>query len=259
MGHRKYCSTKVHRFVGAGIAGLIAVTAVPGYAATLYGRAVGSFANVMDGTGAGQWSISNQDDACCGGVAYMEWGNPTKKSSGLTNSFMFDGTASDMGSPLGSTSPDMLFSLGMFTYYNAQTRQDKVQGADFIIDLTIDGYTGTAPQLVFNMVIDNTHDSNDPIASADMVSIANIDDFMTPFRFTVDGVDYDFQLAGFSRDGGHTFEQATLSLENSATSAEIYAFITPVTTVIPVPGAMILFGSGLLGLLGAGSRRYRNQ
>ena len=229
------------------IAGL-ALAAESG-ASTITGSAVGSFSNVLDGNASGQYWISNNDTA---GVAKLEWGVASTKSLWKQNYFSFNGTGSDIGSPLGSTTLDNLFSLGTFTYYNAMTRQDRVYGTDFTIDMDITGYGHAA--LLFHMLIDNTNDNSNPIASADTVRIANMADFANPFQFTVAGQLYNFQLMGFSRDGGQTFESMTTSLENSETSAEIYGRISAITPV-PLPAAAWLFMSGMAGLLAVARRR----
>ena len=156
--------------------------------------------------------------------------------------FSFDGVGSNLGDPMGSTTTDNLFSMGSFTYYNAPTRQDKVYGADFTIDIHISGYGDSA--LLFKMITENTRDNNDPLASADTVRIANMADVATPFLFNVDGQEYLFQLMGFSRDGGQSFESYTTSLENTSTTAEIYGKIT----LVPLPAALWLLISGLLVL-----------
>jgi hypothetical protein len=218
-------------------------------ASIITGSAVGSFSNVLDGNASGQYWLSNNDT---GGIATLEWGVASSKSLWRQNCFTFNGTGSNTGSPLGSTTLDNLFSLGTFTYYNAMTRQDKVYGTDFTIDMNITGYGHAA--LLFHMLIDNTNDNSDPIASADTVSIANMADFANPFQFTVAGQLYDFQLMGFSRDGGQTFESTATSLENSGTTAEIYGRITAVSAV-PLPAAAWLFVSGIAGLLAVARRK----
>ncbi len=218
-------------------------------ASTITGSAVGSFSNVLDGNASGQWSVLNNDTS---GFARLEWGVASSKSLWTRNCFTFDGTGSNIGSPLGSTTLDNLFSLGTFSYYNAMTRQDKVYGTDFTIDMNITGYGHAA--LLFHFLIENTNDNSNPIASADTVRIANMADFANPFQFTVAGQLYNFQLMGFSRDGGQTFESTATSLENSETTAKIYGRITSVSAV-PVPAAAWLFMSGIAGLLAVARRR----
>lgn len=222
---------------------LIVGLAVPAAeAAIIAGSAVGSFSNVitLQGAGAGWSNIANNDAT---DVAIFSWGKPTGQSS----TFTFDGNGSNIGSPLGSTTLDNLFSLGTYTYYNSVTRQDKIYGVDFGVNMNIAGY-GPA-SLLFHLLITDTPDNSNPVASADIVSIANMAEAAKPFMFTVSGQRYNFQLMGFSRDGGKTFETQAVSLENTSTTAQIYGKISAVSAV-PVPAAVWLLGSGLLGLLG---------
>lgn len=218
-------------------------------ASSITGTAIGSFSNVLASNPSGQWKISNNDLT---GYAKLEWGVPTQKSNYTWNCFTFNGTGSDIGSQPGSTLAGDLFSLGSFTYSNAMTQQDKVNGADFTIDMNITGYGHAA--LLFHMAIDNTNDNNDPIASADTVKITNMADYANPFQFSVAGQQYNFQLLGFSRDGGQTFETSVTSLENSQTHAQIYGRITTASPV-PLPAAGWLFFSGVTGLILAMRRK----
>ena len=181
-------------------------------------------------------------------MARFAWGKPIDQSSYFT----FDGNGSNTGSPRGSTTLNNLFSLGTFTYYNSLTRQDKIYGVDFGINMNITGY-GPA-SLLFHMLITDTVDNNNALASADTVRIANMADYANPFTFTVSGQQYNFQLMGFSRDGGNTFESMATSLENTSTTAQIYGKITAVTPV-PVPAAAWLLISGVVGLLGFAKRK----
>ena len=257
-------------------------------AATISGYAIGSFDGItnLSGTiitpatasGAENFSIANADD---GGVATVTWGTAQKKSNWKANSFVFNGNASDTYSvgTYGATTLGNLFSLGSFDYYNAETSQDKISALNFRVDMNIDGFmqptTGMlgSAYLEFTMSINNTSDNSDPIASADSVWVSGVNvgmthpefgpilqsyDFMNGMDMMVAGEYYNFLLMGFSRDGGMTFEQQAISQENTGTTAEIYAMITPLAvTPVPVPAAVWLMGSGLIGLAGLGYRRKK--
>lgn len=222
------------------------------YASTISGYAVGSFSNVLDGTGAGSYTVLNNDSTT---VARLEWGklNTNKNPAAEINYFEFDGVGSNIGDPLGTTTLDNLFTMGNFSYYNAPTRQDKIRGTDFTVDIHIAGYGDAS--LLFNLIMENTRDNSDPLASADTVRIGNMSEFADPFAFAIDGQQFLFYMMGFSRDGGQTFEEIAVSLEGAATSAEIYGRIEAVTPV-PLPAGIWFFGSGLLVLM-ARIRRKR--
>ena len=257
-------------------------------AATVSGYAIGSFDGITNlsgtiitpatATGAENFAITNADN---GSVATVTWGKGQKKSNGLVNSFVFNGNASDTYSvgSYGSTTLGNLFSLGSFDYYNAMTSQDKISALNFRVDMSINGFmqptTGAfgSAFLDFTMAINNTNDVADPVASADSVWVSGVNvgmtmpdgslyyaayDFMNGMNMMVAGENYNFMLMGFSRDGGATFEQQAVSQENTGTTADIYALITPLTvSPVPVPAAVWLMGSGLIGLIGLGYRRKK--
>ena len=254
------------------------------HAVTISGYALGSFntivnerGNVLVNSGGSEtYEFANNDGS---GVAEVFWGTATGRSDGLQNSFVFNGNASDTYSSgsYGSTTLGELFSIGSFDYHNAQTNRDNISAVNFRVDMTIDGFmqmsTGVmgSTYLEFTMSIDNTNDSSNPLASADSVWVSAVNVGMTvpggssvlmPYDFTtgmdmmIGGEYYNFMLMGFSTDGGSTFESQAIVLENTTINSEIFAIITPLTTV-PVPAAVWLMASGLMGLLGLGYRRKK--
>ena len=254
-------------------------------AASIHGYAVGSYNSIVDHNGvtravAGGSSIFSIDNSDVGASATVYWGDATNKSNNLQNSFVFNGNASDtFGSGIfGSTTLGNLFSLGTFDYHNAKTKQDNITAVNFRTSMSIDGFNqmtvgsfGSA-YLEFTMSINNTPDSNNPITSSDSVWVSAVNvgmdtpagpivmayDFVTGMNMLIGGENYNFMLMGFSRDGGNTFEEQAISLENSTTNAEIFAMITPMAvSTVPVPAAVWLMGSGLLGLIGLSCRKKK--
>jgi len=284
------------------LASLLAMTAVN--AATIQGRAIGSFCCVKDasglldttavldpvtgnlsddGTGATRYTIANHDNSLppgTGTTAKVEWGTGQAKSSYLRNYFEFDGNGSDLGSALGATTADSLFQIGTFDYYNAQTRQDNVSSISFDLNMTISNADESMlmafPTLRFAFDINNTNDNNNPEASKDTVTLANAvmvgvmpDGSDAPITgampFSFDGLDYTFILNGFAIvdpttglpytdiDGNFMFSSSTSAYENTLTSAAIYGTIQLAS--VPVPAAVWLFASGLLGLVTVARRK----
>lgn len=275
----------VGRILQALFVGMTTAIASNAQAATIHGYSVGSFHSVVDNNGtiissaagSSDFQVSNTDT---NGNAVIEWGTPQRNgSNGKANSFSFNGNASDtfQAGTYGSTSTNNLFSLGSFDYHNGKTRRDNISQVNFRADLGIDGFMQMAPgnfgsaYLEFTMSINNTNDNNNPIDSADSVWVSGVKvgmtmpdgspvlmdyDFTTGMDMLIAGTNYNFSLMGFSRDSGQTFESQATSFENEVTNAEIYAMITPVTTtVVPVPAAIWLMGSGLIGLAGLAYRR----
>ena len=290
--------------IGSGvalIAGLFSMQSVNAASvATIEGRAVGSFCCVVDNqgnidvgvwdeatqstvssSGSTQFSITNNDDGVAppATTAKITWGSASNASTDPSylsdvNYFEFDGNGSDFGSLAGTTEADSLFRIGTFDYYNAATKQDKVSQVSFNLDMeVIDGMSMIFPTLQFDIAIDNTADNNDPVASMDTATIVgaymigadgSLNSIMGPMGFTLDGVDFEFMLAGFAitdadsnfitDENGNPFTSSTSAYENSLTTAGIYGIITQVSAV-PVPAAVWLFGSGLLGLAAFARRK----
>lgn len=161
-----------------------------------------------------------------------------------SSSFAFDGVGSDYGETGFSASTGQAFSLGSFSYMNEATYFSRgVRGVDFSLAVEIDGDAIEMREFTYMLEILNTpNKSSNP---ADFVSLLNNVNSQSILH---DNVLYELEILGFSRDGGNTFENSTWADEGSGTSAEIYARFNTVSAV-PVPAAVWLFGSGLLGLV----------
>lgn len=256
-------------------------------AAVIYGKAVGSFCCAMDAnhnllissSGGTQFTVTNTDTAT---KAKITWG--VSKNAGPANYFEFDGNGSNNGAELGSTTLDNLFQIGTFDYYNGTTKQDNIPYLSFDLDMSVlnGGVMAAFPMLRFDMSITNT---NDPqctdqacrdnardyvsIIGASMMMGGNKTPITGPMDFMVDGAHYQFNLNGFAvldasgqpmkdANGNVMFAASTLAYENTMTHAAIYGSITPVTTsVVPVPAAFWLFGSGFAGLAGLAFRKRK--
>ena len=257
-------------------------------AATIEGRATGSFCCVLDAqgklvntvtnpdgtmtnvnSGSPQFTISN-NDADVGGSTTVTWGTASNASNDTVNSFTFDGSGSDAGSLPGSTTDNSLFQIGSFDYYNAATRQDNISGMSFFLDMElINGDMAMAfPRLQFDLDITNTPDKNDPIASQDFVSIANAwmimadgsqTAIMGPMGFELDGIGYEFMLNGFAiidpltglpmLDGSGNYIFSNSTSAFENSLTEAAIFGTIAqVSAVPLPGALWLMLSGL-GLL----------
>jgi len=251
---------------------------ISGYAVGSYNSIINEKGKVISTSGGAEtFAFDNSDN---GGLAVMTWGTPQRKSNWMSNSFVFNGNASDTytNGILGTASVDNLFSIGSFDYYNAETSKDNISAVNFRVDMSIDGFMqdtlGTLGDayLEFTLSINNTPDNNDPLASADSVWVSAVNvgmtmpdgtpllmayDFTTGMDMYIGGDMYTFMLMGFSRDGGVSFESQAVSQENTLTTAEIFATMSP-ATVVPVPAAVWLMGSGLLGLFGFAFRNRRN-
>jgi hypothetical protein len=177
-------------------------------------------------------------------VAYFGWGVDVLESfyarEIIQSHFWFNGAGSVDGGPAASAPLGTAFSLGSFTYTNEETiLSGGLVEVDFQMGITVDGHS--LLPIEYRIEINNT-----PNNSPNPLDIARLIQSPTSLAFAINGSPYLLTFNGFSRDGGATFETVAYLDENMQTSAQIYATIT----AVPVPAAVWLLGSGLLGLFG---------
>jgi len=206
-------------------------------AASLAGYAYGEFSNPVTGRN-DQYFINNSDlGYSSSSSSVFNWG--VAKGPRHGSQFRFDGAASDAHEKDFSILTGNAFSLGEFTYINLPTYRSKnVKGVDFRINVNLTDIGWSS--FDYSLNIDNT--PNDGGNAADYVSILGGTNNML---FDHAGKSYLFEVLGFSRDEGLTFEDYTFAKENSFTSAEIYAQVR----VVPIPAAVWLFVSGGIVLI----------
>jgi len=222
-----------------------ALLSTSAYSVSFTGYAHGHFSNPVSGV-SDYTNIANKDFGYYSNESSVfNWGlNRGNHSS----QFLFDGAASDYVESNFTVSDGSAFSLGDFTYVNRSTRYAAgVTGVDFGLDVNLSGIGWTT--FNYSMSIDNT--LNVPGNVPDYVSSQLTYEKGSLFSYL--GQSYQFEVLGFSRDGGLTFEDFTYLNEGSSTTAEVYGRIQ----AVPVPAALWLFGSGLLALGALVKRKNR--
>lgn len=184
-------------------------------------------------------------------VAYFGWGIDVTDSiiTGeiIQSHFGFNGTGSVAGGAEALALNGEAFSLGSFRYTNEQTNlSGGYVEVDFQMDLTIDGVS--LLPIEYRIGIENTPNLESPDYDTATLTGTPADS-----SFWIGDTNYLLSFNGFSRDGGINFETTADLAEGFQTSAEIYATLTVAS--VPVPAAVWLFGSGLIGLVGFAKRR----
>ncbi|MCW9047126.1 MAG: VPLPA-CTERM sorting domain-containing protein [Gammaproteobacteria bacterium] len=212
--------------------------------ASFTGYAYGEFSNPVSGVNDYINIVNNDLGYYSSNKSNFNWGIDRR---GHSSQFRFDGNASDYVESDFTVSEGSAFSLGEFTYVNRATRYSAdVSGVDFDLNVNLLGIGWST--FNYSLSIDNTPNGSKNVP--DYVSlISQGEDSL----FSYLGESYRFEILGFSRDGGLTFEDSTFANERSSTTAEIYGQIQ----AVPVPAALWLFGSGLLTLGALVKRKNR--
>ncbi len=182
-------------------------------------------------------------DASIPAVAKFGWG--VNLTSYQSSRFQFDGANGDTNLP--TTSP-LLINLGSFSYTNLET---VLVGETVTVDLALTVDVLDAWQTAFNYGLEVTNTDN-IAAEYDSMRVVSTPD---SFFFSADGADYELAMLGFSVDGGNSFATDFELAEGRSLNMGIYAQLDRVSAV-PVPAAVWLFGSALIGLAGI-TRRTR--
>lgn len=182
-------------------------------------------------------------DANLPAVAEFGWG--VNIDALASSRFQFDGLKGNTSLP---TDSPVLINLGSFRYTNLPTL---LVGKTVTVDLKLNLAMGDPVKQTdfsYGLKVDNTPGKGVP----DTMQILSMPG---EFLFNVKGIDYKLAPAGFSADNGSHFPAAFTLAEGGTLNMGLYAQLNRVS-LVPVPSAVWLFGSALLGLAGI-SRRTR--
>jgi hypothetical protein len=156
------------------------------------------------------------------------------------------------GNATGSTvTPGSAFAIGWLTHANnAITADSNITSANLSLQLSLAGYS--AVNFNYNFDIAQGPETDDLQTSyADTLTFSPVG----RTQFKLGDQAYSFELLGFYKDDATT--NSTLKVPDTLTALQIplYAKIT----AVPVPAALWLLGSGLLGLAGFAKRKHTSQ
>lgn len=220
-------------------------------AASLDLAAFGSLQNISAGPEASHW-VQNNDEVT---DALLLWGALDEPYSSRLG---FDGLGSTHKPRFFSAEIGSAFQIGELSWLNGTPGHYKtgVNALDLLLSVHLT--ESALSDFVFGINIEHTRDEG---KHGDPDHLKLIHDFGS-FRFNLAGRDYALNFLGLSTDQGETFSDRLSLDEGHKVKAGLYAMITSSQlppcdpqAVVPVPAAVWLFGSGLLGLLGLLRRR----
>lgn len=182
----------------------------------------------------------------------VRWGIPFEQpnQSGLG----FTGIVPDTLPPTLPTltvAVDEVFAVGQLRHFNYPVG---LGTSSSLVDLTLElGFAELASDqsFTFTFDIDETPNGDIPGGVPDVITFPSS---LPSQSFNYNGTDYTLELLGFG-DSADNYIDSFISPEGTINDTLLFARITE--NVIPEPTTMLLLGSGLLGLAGAGFRKKR--
>lgn len=208
------------------------------HAALFQGTSQGQFVNPVGPAGMVTTGV---------GTDSFTWGDGTAFGSD-PSSLGFAGTSFD-------NDENIAFTFGTLSYFNGTIAGGtEANSVDLSVILNFTSPASLAESFQFDLSLINTTNTSDPNASADIV---NFDNTVPSNFFSVAGVDYTLEFLGFGllTGSGFVVQDSFRVLEGGSASVDLVGRITSTPGVVPVPAAVWLFGTALLGLVGYNRRR----
>jgi hypothetical protein len=187
----------------------------------------------------------------------ISWGTSTGSGQ---SSYNFTGTAPP---PITDIPLNTLFNLGEFTHNNQPITGTVLQSAVLQVDWDLNIVDGGATNVTGSTQYTFLHNETPNTPGSCPPGSGSVCDDIVTFQInpsatdTIDigGVDYVVAISGFLIGGSPASQFMTL--EGQSNTAVLQGIVTQRTSVVPIPGAVWLFGTALAGLGLTGWRRKK--
>lgn len=210
-------------------------------AATFQGTTSGTFENPTGPSGMTTTGVgTNEFSWGVGATKYIFWVLPVGQHDPSELNYAGDTFNTDV---------DNQFVVGNLDFYNGTINSGtQANSVDLSLDLNFTSPSAFTENFNYNFSLDNIVNP-----AGDTVTLLN----SAPTQFySHEGVDYYFELLGFSQNGD-LIDSLFLS-ELDSTTAQLMGQFTAMPSEVPLPAAVWLFGSGLMGFM-AMRRRTKAQ
>ena len=148
------------------------------------------------------------------------------------------------------------FEIGQLRHFNNPIYAPWATSVDLDISLSFSEPAGLDPVFAFTFNIDETpNDTGDSPADDDYISFPSL---YASSVFEISGVNYTLQLLGFGSDASSLVDQFQ-SREGRTNSTSLWGQITTSSEPVPEPSTILLVGTGLLGIIGFGRKRFNKK
>ena len=219
-------------------------------------------ANAASLTTSGTWTDADPADTVglTGlGTSEISWGTPFPPNT-FQSGYSFVGIGPATVDPADLVASP--FALGTFTHNNFPISNipapGSITGATLDVGLALDAFSTT-----FTFNFNHNETPNEPesgICAAGGVplcpdEVSFLDGGVSSQFITLEGIDYNLTLIGFSQDGGTTLVDRFLTLEGQANSAVLYAQLTEVPPPAATPEPASLLGLMAMGGMAVALKR----
>lgn len=180
----------------------------------------------------------------------VRWGTPA--GPGGQSGLGFTGAAP----PASTFGVGDAFEIGQLRHFNNPIYATWATSVDLNISLSFSDPAGLDPVFDFAFTIDET-----PNTTGNSPDDDDFIDFPSSYAssvFEISGVNYTLQLLGFGSDASSLVDQFQ-SREGRTNSTSLWGQITTSSEPVPEPSTILLMGTGLLGIIGFGRKRFNKK